>query len=155
MLNNIVLAISTVHARAVLPVIKVSLCLAIANYISYEQCDQIGRFLKVLGNRKSSKRSPNDWQLFGLFWKTSLLCKNCISYFLGNFWKNWATFFSNIWSHCLRTTGAQARAKMLEFGDKFIAQLMDIYFWTSLLPLQNFIMQFTDPGLSRNSFLQI
>ena len=35
------------------------------------QCDQIGRFLKVFGNKISSKRSPNDWQIFGLFWKTS------------------------------------------------------------------------------------
>ena len=26
-----------------------------------------------------------------------LFCKNCIGYFLGNFWKN--TFNSNIWSH--------------------------------------------------------
>ena len=111
------------------------------------QCDQIGRYWKFL----ATKFLTTFWAIL----KNSLLCKNCISYFLGNFWKNWATFFSNIWSHCLRTTGAQARAKMLEFGDKFIAQLMDIYFWTSLLPLQNFIMQFTDPGLSRNSFLQI
>ena len=39
------------------------------------------------------QKSPNDWQqLFGLFWKTSLLSKNCIGYFLGNFWKNWASF---------------------------------------------------------------
>ena len=53
------------------------------------QCDQIGRFLKVFGNKISSKSSPNDWQLFGLFWKTSLLCKTALatSYFLGNFWK--------------------------------------------------------------------
>ena len=47
----------------------------------WDQCDQIGRFLKVLGNKISSKWSPNDCQLFGLFRKTSLLCKNCILYF--------------------------------------------------------------------------
>ena len=69
--------------------------------MTWNQCDQIGRFLKILGDRKSSKRSPNDWQLFGLFWKTSLLCKNCIGYFWKTFVKNWTTFFSNIWSHCL------------------------------------------------------
>ena len=40
------------------------------------QCDQIGRFLKVLGN------------------KASLLAKNYCSYFVGNLRKN-----SNIWSH--------------------------------------------------------
>ena len=26
--------------------------------------------------------------------------KNCFGYFLGNFWKIWVTFNSNIWSHC-------------------------------------------------------
>ena len=51
----------------------------------YDQCDQIGRFLKVFGNKNSSKRSPNDWPLVGLSWKTSLLCKNCIATF-------WTTF---------------------------------------------------------------
>jgi len=35
--------------------------------VALYQCDQIGRFFKVLGNKISSKRSPNDWQLFGLF----------------------------------------------------------------------------------------
>ena len=30
---------------------------------------------------------------FGLFLKTSLLCKNCIGYFFGNFWKKMGYFF--------------------------------------------------------------
>ena len=30
-----------------------------------DQCDQIGRYLKVLGDKISNKSSPNDWQLFG------------------------------------------------------------------------------------------
>ena len=56
---------------------------------------------KVLGNKMTgSKRSQNDWQLFELFWKTSLLCNNC---FLATFWatfgKFWVTFYSKIWSH--------------------------------------------------------
>ena len=42
--------------------------------------------------QNSSKISSNDLQLFGLFWKTSLLCKNCFSYFLGNVWKNLGYF---------------------------------------------------------------
>ena len=58
----------------------------------YWQCDQIGRFLKVRDNKIASKRIPNDWQLFGLFWKTSLLCSNCIGYFLENFWKKLGYF---------------------------------------------------------------
>ena len=54
--------------------------------ISLNRCDQIGRFWKVFGNKIYCKRSPNDWQLSGQFWKTSLLCKSCIVYFLGIFW---------------------------------------------------------------------
>ena len=40
----------------------------------------------------------------GDFWailKTSILSKDCCGYFLGNFWKNWATICSNMWSHWL------------------------------------------------------
>ena len=48
------------------------------------QCDQIGQFLKFLGSKIFSKKSQNYWQLFGLFRKTSLFCKNCIGYFQGN-----------------------------------------------------------------------
>ena len=33
--------------------------------IAWEQCDQIGRFLKVLGDKLSLKKSPNVWWLFG------------------------------------------------------------------------------------------
>ena len=58
----------------------------------YGQCDQIGRFLKVLGDKICYKSSPNNYQIFGLFWKTSLLCKNWCGYFLGNFWKHLVYF---------------------------------------------------------------
>ena len=34
-----------------------------------EQCDQIGRFLKVLANTFSCKNGPNNWWLLSLFWK--------------------------------------------------------------------------------------
>ena len=46
------------------------------------------------------KSNPNIWQLLGRFWKMSLLCKNCCGYLLGKLMKKWATFYSNIWSHC-------------------------------------------------------
>ena len=52
------------------------------------QCDQIGQFLKVLGDRFSYKRGPNTWWLFGLFRKTKLWRENCCGYFLGNFCMN-------------------------------------------------------------------
>ena len=44
--------------------------------LNWYQCDQIGQFLKVLGDKICDKSSPNDWQIFGQCWKTSLLCKN-------------------------------------------------------------------------------
>ena len=58
----------------------------------WDQCDQIGRILEVLGNKFSCQRRPNDSRLFGPFRKTSLLCKNCLGYLRPTFWKNWATF---------------------------------------------------------------
>ena len=38
-------------------------------------------------------------ETFGLFWKASLLTKNFLGYFLGNFWKSFWYFYFNIWSH--------------------------------------------------------
>ena len=64
------------------------------------QCDQIGWFLKVLGNWISSKRSPNVLQLFGYFEKPHFFVKTALATFWATFGKNWATFFSNIWSRC-------------------------------------------------------
>ena len=43
------------------------------------------------------KRSPNFF--LGYFWKHRYWNKNWSGYFLGNFWYNWATFYSCIWSH--------------------------------------------------------
>ena len=56
------------------------------------QCDQIGRFLKVLGNILPFKSCPNILWRLGLFWKT---------YFWAVFEKVWTVFRSNIWSHWL------------------------------------------------------
>ena len=63
-----------------------------------KQRDQIGQFLKVLGDKISNKSIPSYYQLFGLFWKTILLCKNLFGHFLGDFWKHLGNFYSNIWS---------------------------------------------------------
>ena len=52
-------------------------------------CDQIGQFLKVVGDRFSYKRGPNNnWWLFGLFRKTQFWRENCCGYILGNFCMN-------------------------------------------------------------------
>ena len=65
-----------------------------------EQCDQIGRFWKIIGNKISSKRSGNDWHLLGYFEKPNSYEKTAFATFWATFGKNWATFYSNIWLHC-------------------------------------------------------
>jgi len=56
----------------------------------HNQCDQIGQFFELLGNKFSYKSSPN---ILVPFWAK-------FPYFLGNIGKHWATFSSIIWSHC-------------------------------------------------------
>ena len=58
---------------------------------------RFGDFWKVL----ATKFLANDWQLFGLFGKNSLLCKTALATFWTTFGKIWATFYSNIWAHWL------------------------------------------------------
>ena len=48
------------------------------------QCDQIGRFLNVLGDKYSFKSCPNVWRLLGLFRKRHFVNTNCFRYFLSN-----------------------------------------------------------------------
>ena len=56
--------------------------------------------LKVLCDIFFYKSSLNICWLFGgIFWKTHIFRKGCFDCLLGNFWKNWATFDFNIWSH--------------------------------------------------------
>ena len=55
------------------------------------QCDQIGLFLKYFGDNFT-------WQLFWLFWKMHFSSKNWRDNLVGKL-KNWASFYSNIWSH--------------------------------------------------------
>ena len=64
------------------------------------QRDQIGRFLKVLGSNFYCKSSPNVWKNVRAFWKKLLESKNCCVHIFGNFWRNWASFHSTIWSYC-------------------------------------------------------
>ena len=61
---------------------------------------QIGRFLRVVGDIFSFKVGQNIWWLLALFKIQYFLSKNWIGYFWANFWKNWAPFYSNIWSYC-------------------------------------------------------
>ena len=61
------------------------------------QCDQIGLFLKVLGDKFSYKSSRKIWWLLASCEKI----KTSGKILLVNFWKNWATLDSVIWSHCI------------------------------------------------------
>ena len=56
------------------------------------QCDQIGRFLKVLGKNTCYKSSPNiKWHL-GYFDTWHFLSNNFCVYFFGNFFKKMDEF---------------------------------------------------------------
>ena len=49
------------------------------------QCDQIGRFLKVPGDKFSYKISPNVWQVLGYLKKHYFSSKNECKLLLANF----------------------------------------------------------------------
>ena len=59
--------------------------------ICCDQCDQIGRFLQVLGNKLSHKSSPNKLVTFGLFLIMLLLWKSVWKLF-GQFWVELGNF---------------------------------------------------------------
>ena len=59
------------------------------------QCDQIGRFLKDIGDKISNKSSPNDWKLFGQLKKPHLNVKTTVATFWATFGNIWATFTPN------------------------------------------------------------
>ena len=64
------------------------------------QCDQIGRFLKVMGDKFSYKRNVNMLLILDLL-KENITFKYRL--LLGNVWIC-ATFNFNIWSHCLQAS---------------------------------------------------
>ena len=60
--------------------------------ICRQQCDQIGRFLKVLVNKFAYKSSPKILVTFGIFRNRSIYVKTALGYNLGNFWKDLGNF---------------------------------------------------------------
>ena len=52
---------------------------------------------KVLGDNVLTKVAQMLSNFFWLFWRMVLFTENCC----GNFWRIWATFYLNIWSHWL------------------------------------------------------
>ena len=59
---------------------------------SEKQCDKIGLFQKDLGKKFSLKVAQIFCYVFGYFEKWHCPTLNCCGLFLGNYWKNWATF---------------------------------------------------------------
>ena len=95
----------------------------------WHQCDQIGRVLKVLGNKFPCKSSSNSLQQFGLLSKIAFFTLNwyVVDTFWATFGENWP-FYSNIWSHwlpCKFTLHSPNFASMIYFG---------FLFWAVLLP---------------------
>ena len=68
MIFSLEISISNViQAERVRPGEGSHLILFSVDYEFWDQCDQIGRIFKFLATKVLSKRSQNDWQLFGLF----------------------------------------------------------------------------------------
>ena len=85
---------------------------------SHFQCDQIGRFFKILGNLISTKRSPNEWQLFWLFRKTSLIL-HWLDSFRPTFWKIWLLLIQHLVTLVtFQTNPKAARTQMCVFSQK-------------------------------------
>ena len=74
---------------------------------SGNQCDQIGRFLKVLATKFLAKEAQMIRTVMVYFEKSHSHVKTGLATFLGNFWKNWATFYSNIWSQWMQLMRSQ------------------------------------------------
>ena len=54
-----------------------------------DQCDQIGRFLKVLGNKFALKSSQKRLLTFGLIWNQSINVKNAVEIVYATFENIW------------------------------------------------------------------
>ena len=65
----------------------------------FNQCDQIGRFFKVLTTKFQAKEAQMIGNFLGYFEKLHSCVKSELATFATTFGKNWATFNSIIWSH--------------------------------------------------------
>ena len=67
-----------------------------------DQCDRIGLFFEFLGHIFFHKSSPNIRVFLGIFKNTTFM-ENIIWLLFRQYWENWATSYSIIWSHCPRS----------------------------------------------------
>ena len=70
----------------------------VTDYTGYH-CDQIGRFLKVLGNKFAYKSSPKHYWFFELFWKWSLYVITAVAFIRAIFENICTTIFTPISGH--------------------------------------------------------
>ena len=68
-----------------------------------EQCDQIGRFFKDLGDKFITKVAQMIVDFLGNFKNPHSCVKTAAATFWATFGNVWATFYSKIWSHWRRS----------------------------------------------------
>ena len=69
----------------------------------FNQCDPIGRFLKIICVNVSVKISPKIWLRVRLFENITFQVTTAVATFWATFGKLWSTFDFNIWSHKIIT----------------------------------------------------
>ena len=80
------------------------MCRRLLGKKSANSVTRLGHIWKFFGTKFLSKVAQIFSNNFGLLWKIELFTLNWCGYFLCNFYKNWATFYSNIWSHWVPMT---------------------------------------------------
>ena len=75
------------------------------NDVTHNQCDKIGRFLKVLGTIFASKVAQKEWWLSRLFRKRSIYVNLVWLKFGQLLAAVWLLFYSNVWLHCSQRKG--------------------------------------------------
>ena len=83
-------------------------------FIGCNQCDQIGRFLKVLCNNFTCKSSPKTFVTFWALLKSIPFCKNCCGIYLGNFWKHLGYIFTPISGHTFPESNLKASNALIK-----------------------------------------
>ena len=92
---------------------------------SVDQCDQIGRYLNVIGNKFSFKSSPHFLHFLGLSEKHCFWSKNSLASFGQLLEKNWVTFYSKIWSHSWLVSSTTTTTLAFSISRYFTAKDLD------------------------------
>ena len=74
-------------------------CVFLLSYSILPKVTRLGDFWKFWLTNLLTKVAQIFGKFLCYFESHHLFSKNCGSYFFGNYWKFWATFYSNFWSH--------------------------------------------------------